>query len=259
MLVNLIAKPVYDNFLSLSVAMSILLNPDMARTQVGYVQKLLEQFFFSYKEVYGIDMMVYNVHNVLHLTDDARKYGNLDNVSAFPFENFLGQLKKKVRCPSNPLPQIIRRTHESLSRTKTSKPFHMEKSSRKLHSSGPLPDNINFCKNQFKKYCCDTFEVSCSPGDNCFLFGRDNVILVQNIIMLNDIVQVVYESFEVRQSFFRKPLDSRVLGIFVVSSLSSSLSIIPVSELSRKCYLLPFPSSAAGDAYVSIPLVHQGS
>jgi len=36
---------------------------------------------------------------LLHLLQDVRNYGALDNVSAFPFESFLGKLKKKVRRP----------------------------------------------------------------------------------------------------------------------------------------------------------------
>lgn len=56
--------------------------------------------------------MVYNVHMRCHLTDDARKYGALDSVSAFPFETFLGTLKRLVRSPNKTLQQIHRRMSE---------------------------------------------------------------------------------------------------------------------------------------------------
>lgn len=32
-------------------------------------------------------LLLYNIHNILHITDDAREFGVLGNVSAFPFEN----------------------------------------------------------------------------------------------------------------------------------------------------------------------------
>ena len=49
--------------------------------------------------------LVYNVHGLLHLADDARRFG----ASVFPFENFLGQLKRKAQ---NPIAQIVRRVVE---------------------------------------------------------------------------------------------------------------------------------------------------
>ena len=52
------------------------------------------------------------MHAVIHLAEDVRKYGPLDNISAFPFESFLGRLKKLVRKPSRPLEQVVCRLSE---------------------------------------------------------------------------------------------------------------------------------------------------
>ena len=58
-------------------------------------------------------MLVYNVHGLVHLSNNAAKYGCLDNVSLFPFENFLGKFKLVVRKPSFALQQqTIRRLPE---------------------------------------------------------------------------------------------------------------------------------------------------
>ena len=51
-------------------------------------------------------MLVYNVHGLVQLAEDASRFGCLDNISAFPFENFLGKLKRMVRKPSFPLEQV---------------------------------------------------------------------------------------------------------------------------------------------------------
>lgn len=50
--------------------------------------KLLSYIFY---QVYGDDMAVYNVHCLVHLANEAKKIDSLDNISAFPFENFLSQ------------------------------------------------------------------------------------------------------------------------------------------------------------------------
>ncbi len=36
-------------------------------------------------------------------------HGPLDQFSAFPFENYLGKLKKLIRSPKKPLAQIVKR------------------------------------------------------------------------------------------------------------------------------------------------------
>ena len=41
--------------------------------------------------------MVYNVHNLLHLSRDVKVFNcSLNHISAFPFENYLQKLKRLV-------------------------------------------------------------------------------------------------------------------------------------------------------------------
>lgn len=54
----------------------------------------------------------HNVHIILHLADDVKKYGPLNNFSAFPFESFMQPLKKKIKSGVKPLQQLIRRYAE---------------------------------------------------------------------------------------------------------------------------------------------------
>ena len=52
------------------------------------------------------------LHSLLHTVADARKFGPLSNISCFPFENYLGNLKKLIRKPQNPVAQILARLDE---------------------------------------------------------------------------------------------------------------------------------------------------
>lgn len=58
-------------------------------------------FVVKFAKLYGEDILVYNVHGLLHLAMDVEKFGPLDNnyYSAFMFESFLGNLKRLVRKP----------------------------------------------------------------------------------------------------------------------------------------------------------------
>ena len=43
----------------------------------------------------------------MHIADDVARVGALDRILAFPFERFLGKLKRIVRKPNFPLQQVI--------------------------------------------------------------------------------------------------------------------------------------------------------
>lgn len=49
--------------------------------------------------------MSHNVHGLIHIADDYERFGPLDNISAFPFENFMKNLKKKLSNHEMPLQQ----------------------------------------------------------------------------------------------------------------------------------------------------------
>ena len=40
------------------------------------------------------------------------KHGHLDQISGFPFENYLHKLKNLIRKPQYPVAQVIRRIYE---------------------------------------------------------------------------------------------------------------------------------------------------
>ena len=105
----------YKNFMCLSVAIRILLNNKSNSESYDYAEKLLKCFVVGVSEHYGDEQLVYNVHSLIHLADDARKYGSLNIISCFPFESFLGYLKSVVCRPQNPISQIVRRYAEKIS------------------------------------------------------------------------------------------------------------------------------------------------
>lgn len=61
------------------------------------MQAILRWFVQAGIKIYGKGWATFNVHSLLHLHEDADLYGELDNVSCFPFENFLGCLKNRIR------------------------------------------------------------------------------------------------------------------------------------------------------------------
>ena len=107
-----IVKIILFSFLTLSVAMSIMLDSRCATTgsYLQYACDLLRYFVTKAKDLYGTTFTSYNVHNLVHLHEDIIHFGtSLDNFSCFPFENYLQIMKKFVRKAHNPVSQVAKR------------------------------------------------------------------------------------------------------------------------------------------------------
>ncbi|KAA0721339.1 hypothetical protein E1301_Tti019761 [Triplophysa tibetana] len=102
----------YDHFMAFSVALSLLLSPSLAVVHNKYSTELMTYFVAKTKDLYGEQFMVYNIHSMIHLPAEAIHFGSLDACSAFPFENFLGKLKRLVRSGKQPLVQVAKRLME---------------------------------------------------------------------------------------------------------------------------------------------------
>lgn len=205
-----IPQKMYHNFMLLSVSMRILLSPNLCANYSNYVQELLLLFVMNVAKIYGKEMIIHNSHNLIHIVEDAKKYGHTYNISCLPFENFLGKLKKMVRCPQNPVAQIVRRISEkSLAEQGSQRNVH-ENPYRKPHFAGPLPAPYLTC-HQYKQYRSPAYVITCLKGDNCFEVGGQ-VMIVRNIFCTVDQEpHIVYDIFEKMESIFQYPLDSSCL------------------------------------------------
>lgn len=119
----------------------LLLTPSINEELVNFVEKVLKYFVSKFNDIYGKEFMSLNVHNLLHIIDDYRRFGSLDLCSCFPFENFMKTLKKIIRKHEKPLEQVIIRYHELQTYSKLGLKTNSCKSVEylKQHRSGPLP------------------------------------------------------------------------------------------------------------------------
>ncbi|XP_029676799.1 uncharacterized protein LOC115243742 [Formica exsecta] len=114
---SILKQEIYEHFLTLHVAISILISPTLITNNenIKYAEELLVNFVKGFQVLYSKQFVSHNVHNLIHLSNEVRRNGILDNFSAFPFENFLGSLKKLIRKPEKPLQQLARRYDEQQS------------------------------------------------------------------------------------------------------------------------------------------------
>ncbi|XP_013396906.1 uncharacterized protein LOC106163773 [Lingula anatina] len=237
-LCEILPPTVYQNFMILSVSMHILLNQKLCTSFNSYAHELMVAFVKQFLQLYGPEMAVYNVHGLVHLALDAKNFGSLENVSAFPFENFLQQLKHMVRKPSFPVAQVVRRMSEIQNNGSQHHPKKDFPMLSKSHCKGPLPDPLQF-GSQFGKAQLENFSIDVNVKDSCIRVNGKTSI-VKNIVQKDDCTYVVYQCFKYFDDFFNIPLPSSYLGIGKVFGLESTIRYEAISKVEAKCVLLPF-------------------
>src|SRR5258705_13756330 len=96
----------YKHFLALHVAIRMLASPQLCMELNSYASELLLYFVTHFGKLYGKENVSYNVHGLIHLSDDVKHFGHLDTFSAFPFENHLQSIKSMLRKSEKPLQQL---------------------------------------------------------------------------------------------------------------------------------------------------------
>ncbi|XP_056617570.1 uncharacterized protein LOC130432294 isoform X1 [Triplophysa dalaica] len=205
----ILSDQLYDHFMAFSVALSLLLSPSLAVNHNKYSTDLMTYFVAKTKDLYGEQFMVYNIHSMIHLPAEAIHFGSLDACSAFPFENFLGKIKRLVRSGKQPLVQVAKRLMEiSVS------PQTQSVVAAKCKLSRP---NNGFILGEGK--CCEAIQERVESDES----GSPVVLC---------------KVFEKCEPLFMDPCDSRIIGCFKVQSRQCRVKLVPEQQLTRPAILL---------------------
>ena len=77
----------YEHLLLLHVAISISIRSSVSAGDANFVRQLLQEFVTTSKTFHGNTFNVYNLYSLPLIADDALKYGSLNEISAFKFDN----------------------------------------------------------------------------------------------------------------------------------------------------------------------------
>lgn len=151
---------IYITNVTLHVAVRILASEDL-HEHLSYAQALLEHFVDSFSILYNNYLVFHNVHGLLHITEDVRHFGSIENFSAFQFENFMYFVKKWIRKTEKPLQQLFNRYNE-IKRNNNNKEQNMTFDNLVLLETSAYNDVVpDGCKNPlYKKAVCNNFILS---------------------------------------------------------------------------------------------------
>jgi len=260
---DILGDDLYDHFMLLFVSIRILVSRQLSLQYCDYAHELLIKFVSDAQVLYGKDILVYNVHCLIHLSNDVKRLGCLEDFSAFVFENKLGQLKKLVHKPQQPLQQIMRRLHEETFLDFSENNVTLEPTLICEHHDGPMH---GFRGTQYKRVQANRFTVCVNTGltgnnNNCILIDGCIPAILKNIVKTDKDITLLCEQFGSVQNAFEFPLSSSQLNIFKVCGRRCR-QIFPVSlsDVICKCVCWPVfdrDSLVAEDnTFWIIPLLH---
>ena len=230
----------YNVFVSLHPFVFLLSHPDHHKYCV-YAESLAEWFVQECEIVWGREFLVYTVHALLHLPNEVRRFGPLEEFSCFWGENFIHSLGKKCRGSRFSLQQVVKRV---LERNVTLGQKVDEQPTDLFSKPLPIPDiliegiEIYGC---FEKVTLSTRRTSVSTANekDRYIYNDEGVVLQVSHIFSTDVGTVFYgRKFNSITPIYHDTVTSTLVNIAVVNDLSHSSHAVRPRQLLCKAILL---------------------
>lgn len=242
----------YLNFLSLHVSLTVLSNSKFHDNFLTYANSLLTYFVQTFMILYGKENISHNIHNLQHLCSDSKRFGLLENYSAFSFENYMQQILKFIRKNEKPLEQIVFRKTEIDS-------LNMEKSNNKAYHPTFCKEYFGGCTlnlsdtKQFENLKFDNFVLKIFKPDNCCSLKDGSILLIHNFVTASEGFYIIGVKFNTLNNFYDKPSPSSQFSIYSVRDNDvGPFEKWSINSIEHKCIKLPYNE----DCSVIFPLLH---
>ena len=226
---DILDEKVYHHYLLFCIGIRILSSFSI---EIGIAEKFIFEFVDFAPKLYGQQFSVYNIHSLIHLADDCKIHGPLENFSAFDFENELQKIKKCIKSAKNPLETVRRRLNEG----------YFKISNKTLNTFVP-----------WKAIKIKNKSVEAGFRDGTFLSNENKICMVYKIIKTAGLNTKLLVQEQVQQivPIFMYPCSSTNFNIGKVS-FHSTIIEYDISSYSQKCVSLP----AGENCYFIVPLLN---
>lgn len=246
----------YEHFLYLSLAIRIcscktyLAKPHFERLY----RELLSKYCSKLADIYGIDSIVSNFHNISHVADDIDEFGSLISISTYPFENHLREIKLRIRATNLPIEQITRRIVEiSLENKHRAVDFDI----RRLENLSFVPqfkyqiEKSNVSHFKFIKIESNVYFSIKNPADRWFLSKTGDIVKMNCASKIDNAYFISGAPLEHKTDFFKHPYSSSKTDIYLSNGQTCESKLYTISEIKAKMICMSYK-----DEFVFIPLLH---
>lgn len=214
---DLLLSHYYEHFLLFHFALYVFASPHFSHFYDA-ADSCLQKFLFDIKKLFSESEQTYNSHTLSHLYSYVKRFGPVDNFSAFAFENFLYLLEKRIKSGSFVLSQSV----NSLMSIRMS--YTMNETLRPLFYSSRHPDNCALV----------SYRDSLTP------------LLIDSTKHDGEVFSVSGTLLHLERNLYISPYPSSRIGIGIFrKSNQQLLDVIPIT----KCIVFPHESS-----YIIVPL-----
>lgn len=245
---DFVTPELYNHFLVLMTAVRWLSASGTYLENLTGAQTLIELFVAQYPDIYDPTELAYNIHGLLHITEDVSKFGPLYSYSAYRYENHMRVIRKMIRKPN----QIIQQLHK-----RSSEIEELNKIPEEVGFVGrPRPfDNDRFpeCHTSYKGFRFDAFVLNNNINDNACMLSNGISVEVQGFGNYNGDQVIFARPYVNIRNFFTYPVvSSDGLGILQVDRpIDFEYSVYSVTLVSYKYVKLPYHRSL-----ILIPMLH---
>lgn len=245
---NYLPKDVYNHFLLLTCAVTIC-SIDEYRPFMPKVHEMFEEYVEMRKELYGFHSISSNFHNLIHITEDIKRFGNLEETTTYEFENILGQMKSRIKSYKKPLQQIARRLVEISTANDNTIDFNNEFVPAMKYQ---IKNLIGICAFRDITIRNNILISNRKFGDKWVLTTENEIIEMIYAFALNG--QFFLRSRRVidKSDFFAYPFSSRYINIFQSKLNMGNTIDLKIEMVKAKIICL----SAPANVHVFIPLLH---
>lgn len=219
------------------------------------IDKLFRDYVREFRTLYGSQFMTSNVHNLLHIAEDVKRFGILSSISAYPFESCLGRMKRMIRAGPNPLQQIARRILErgntlssknvpGAAAGNTMKPYVIRKDDSKFVTVH-IPDR--------------SFMITNKRFEDQWILANDKIL--QMIDANTDAEDVYLQCFALlsKENAFDNPLPSSRINVYEgdTTAMTDKMEMVNATDIECKFFVAKSGHGAADtNQYVFVPVLH---
>ena len=237
---SVLSKPQIIHFNALNCAVRILCDPRQCIRNNKYAHDLMVYFVDNMKYLYGENTIIYNVHNLIHISADVLNFRPLDSFSCFPFENFLQKVKQIIKSGANPLAQVMKRITE---RSQNLIPSNNIKTGyHLLKRKKPVEPLFEGYSNPHGEIEFSDFVLTDKFPNNCCYLLDESIVLVEGIGYRNEIPVIGGRKCINLHSITDYPIDSRMVGVCETEQFSEKQTWT-VDQIDRKGVSIPHVNS----------------
>lgn len=213
-------------------------------------RRFLNIYCKSFSGIYGKNEVVSNIHNIHHIADDVERFGSLYGISTYPFENFLHEIKLRVKPSNNPTEQITRRLIEQEKVEKFNLNIIKYEIAPELKYAFKPKNSISFFY-KFIRIRPNVFFSIKKSADRWFITKKNDIVEMIFAMKKTNSYFIFGAPIKAKIDFFSDPYSSHRTDIFLSDGEQNEPKLYNVLEIKAKMMRI-----SHDEKYVFIPLLH---